>query len=57
MPLFKHDRLRYLQEMAEWHQALAIEPGEEGLYHSQRAQSYRDMLGQSGSAEEPNMYF
>jgi len=57
MPVYKHDRIQYLQEMARWHQALAAEPGSEGVFHSQRAQSYLDMLQEPGADPSVNQFY
>ncbi|WP_058303466.1 hypothetical protein [Gorillibacterium timonense] len=57
MPLFRHDRAQYLQEMAEWHQALATEPGNEGLFHSQRAKNYLEMLNEDSLEPSENSYY
>lgn len=44
MPVFQSDQKTYFQQMYEWHQALAVKPGDEGVYHSMRATEYRSML-------------
>ncbi|MEO3944132.1 hypothetical protein [Gorillibacterium sp. CAU 1737] len=56
MPLFKHDRMQYLQEMAEWHRSLATEPGNEGVFHSERARNYLEML-KGKPEEQPENYY
>jgi hypothetical protein len=52
MPVFSHDRAAYLREMYEWHAELSLEPGNEGNYHSTRAEEYRIMMdGEPHSTE------
>lgn len=57
MPLYKHDQARYLREMAEWHQALALQPGSEGAFHSERAKSYQAKLSRDASDPFENSYY
>ncbi|MBC8081027.1 MAG: hypothetical protein H7X86_11825 [Gorillibacterium sp.] len=57
MPLYHHDQKAYIQQMYEWHQALAVKSGDEGVYHSMRASEYRSMLEEETTTSVDYMFY